>query len=123
VLTLLTLAAAVAFSSTVQSTTATYAKGDVVRLAAQANGDPLPDSRVLAVAGDRIQIDRKKGILVNGEPVKAVSQQFLDQVAEPWDQVVPAGHYFVIAERQTSASTVRYHGLIPAAKIVAKLSK
>ena len=120
---LLIVAAAVAVFTPLQAQTPTYLKGDVVRLVAQAGGDPLPDSRVIAVAGDRIQIN-KSGIVVNGEPVRDISPQLLEQFARPWEQVVPSGHYFVIGERHDGPdSVVRYHGLIPAEKIVRKVSK
>lgn len=93
-----------------------------MRLVSPAGGDPLPDVRVIAVAGDRVYVDKSR-IAVNGEPVRDVSPQLLAQVAEKWEQVVPAGHYFVIGERQDDASTVRYHGLIPTAKILRKVTK
>jgi type IV secretory pathway protease TraF len=99
----------------------TYVKGDIVRLVAPTT-DPLPDSRVIALAGERIHIDRS-GFVVNGEPVTDVAPQMLKQFAEPWDQVVPVGHYFVIGKRQEAPGAVRYHGLIPAEKIVRKVSK
>ena len=35
-----------------------YARGDIVRLVPHENGNPLPDSRVVAIAGDRVHIDR-----------------------------------------------------------------
>ena len=118
----LALAFAVALAPGFQSQPSAYAKGDIVRLATPAGSDPLPDTRVIAVAGDRIHAD-KSGITVNREPVRDVSSKLLEQIAETWDQVVPPGHYFVIAERQTDLSAVRYHGLIPAAKILRKVTK
>ena len=119
---LLALACAVALSAGLQSQPSAFSKGDIVRLVTSAGTDPLPDVRVIAVAGDRIHVDKSR-IAVNGEPVRDVSPQLLEQFAETWDQVVPAGHYFVIGERQNDASTVRYHGLIPAAKILRKVTR
>ncbi len=117
----LIVAAAVACATLLQAQTISYAKGDIVQLVAPAAGDPLPDSRIIAVAGAGIHI-AKTGVIVNGERVAEVSREMLDQFAETWDQVVPVGHYFVIGERQAASSTVRYHGLIPAAKIVRKVN-
>jgi signal peptidase I len=97
-----------------------FMRGDTVRLVAQENGDPLPDSRIVAIAGDRVQIDRSS-LTVNGVAVQGVSTELLQTVAEPWDQLVPEGHYFVIGERGTPNDMVRYYGLIPAKKIVRKL--
>jgi len=45
----------------------------------------------------------------------------LKTVAEPWDQRIPEGHYFVVGESGTPNDMVRYYGLIPAAKIIRKL--
>jgi signal peptidase I len=98
----------------------TYVKGDIVRLAPPTTGDRYPDCRVIAVAGDRIRAQRS-GIVVNGEPVEDVSPQMLELFAETWEEVVPAGHYFVIGESHEPSSTVRYHGLIPSEKIVRKV--
>ena len=117
---LLVVITAFALSPAIQAQPQTYAKGDIVRLVAPATGDPLPDSRVIAVAGDRIEVG-KSGILVNGETVQGISQQMLDQFAEPWAQVVPDGHYFVIGERQEQSAVVRYNGLIPRDKIARKV--
>lgn len=118
---LLVLIAAIMLSPAPHQTQApTYAKGEVVSLAAPASGDRYPDSRVVAVAGDRIQV-RQSGILVNGEAVKDVSAQVLEQVSEPWEQVVPVGHYFVIGEKQEGRNTTRFFGLIPSQSIVRKV--
>jgi signal peptidase I len=113
--------AAIALSPGLQQAQApTYAKGDVVTLVRPASGDPYPDSRVMAIPGDRLQA-RRSGILVNGEPVKDVSPGVLEQFVEPWEQVVPPGHYFVIGEKQAGTSAVLYFGLIPSEKIVRKV--
>lgn len=98
----------------------TYGRGDTVRLVAQENGEPLPDSRIIAIAGDRVRID-KSAITVNGEAVEGVSAELLQTVANPWEQLVPEGHYFVVGESGTRNSMVRYYGLIPAGKIIRKL--
>jgi signal peptidase I len=119
---LLIVAAAVALSASLQAQATSYSKGDIVQLVAPATGDPVPDSRVVAVAGDRIHAD-KSGIVVNGAPVDGISAKLLAQFAKPWDQVVPAGHYFVIGERSETSGSVTYHGLIPAEKIARKVSK
>ena len=99
---------------------ARYVRGDTVRLAAQANGEPLPNSRILAIPGDRVHID-KSSLTVNGLTVQGVSAELLKTVAEPWDQLIPGGHYFVVGESGTADDMVRYYGLIPAAKIIRKL--
>ena len=118
---LLILVVAMALAPAFQAQPGTDAKGDVVKLVKSAEGDPLPDSRVIAVAGDRLKID-KSAVLLNGESVRDLSPQVAEQLGT-WDQTVPAGHYFVIGERQEGGSTSRYNGLIPAAKIAGKVSK
>jgi hypothetical protein len=59
--------------------------------------------------------------------VEGVSKQLLEQFSEAWDQDVPTGHYFVIADTQTAtgnvSSTVRFHGLIPAGKVLRKATR
>ena len=97
-----------------------YVRGDVVRLVAQDNGDRLPDSRIIAIAGDRVHVD-KTSITVNGVTVQGVSAELLKAVSETWDQLVPEGHYFVIGESGTPNDMVYYYALIPAAKIIRKL--
>jgi signal peptidase I len=97
-----------------------YARGDMVRLVAQENGDPFPDSRIVAIAGDRVHIDRSS-LTVNGVAVQDVSKDLLQTVSEAWDQLVPEGHYFVVGERGTTNDMVRYYGLIPAKKIIRKI--
>jgi hypothetical protein len=97
-----------------------YTRGETVRLVAQDNGDPFPDSRVVAIAGDRVHIDRSS-LTVNGVAVQGVSRELLQTVSEPWDQLVPDGHYFVVGERGTTNDIVRFYGLIPATKIIRKI--
>jgi hypothetical protein len=58
---------------------------------------------------------------VNGVAVQGVSAELLKQVSETWEQLVPAGHFFVVGESGTPNNMVYYHGLIPAAKIIRKL--
>jgi signal peptidase I len=120
---LLTVSVMVLLSVFVQAQATQYARGDVVRLQSQANGDPLPDSRIIAIAGDHIQFN-KSGVLVNDRVVADLSKPLLAQLtAEPWDQVVPAGHYVVVGERQEASGTVTYHGLIPGSKILGRVNR
>lgn len=116
---LLVLAAVLSVQAT-HAQGARYVRGDTVRLVAQENGAPLPDSRIIAIAGDRLRID-KSSLTVNGLAVQGVSAELLKTVAEPWEQLIPEGHYFVVGESGTPKDMVRYYGLIPAAKIVRKL--
>lgn len=99
---------------------ARYVRGDTVRLVAQENGKPLPDSRIIAIAGDRVHID-KSSLTVNGLAVQGVSAELLQTVPEPWDQLIPEGHYFVVGESGAPNDMVRYYSMIPAAKIIRKL--
>jgi signal peptidase I len=102
---------------TVPEPSQTYSRGDVVTLAAAPDGTRQPDSKVLAVPGDRIQVART-GITVNDEPVKEVSADFLAGLPEDtWAQVVPADHYFVMAEQRAATGVTRFWGLIPVQRI------
>ena len=97
-----------------------YVRGDIVRLTPQANGNPYPDSRIIAVAGDRVHIDRSS-LTVNGLAVEGVSPEFLKSVIEPWDQLIPDEQYFVVGEQGVPDDMVRYYGMIPATKIIRKI--
>lgn len=115
--TALVVLAAVVSIQTTHAQEVRYVRGDTVRLAAQESGEPRPDSRIVAIAGDRVHIDTSS-LTVNGLAVQGVSAELLRTVSEPWDQLVPEGHYFVVGESGTPNDMVRYYGLIPAAKIV-----
>ena len=117
---LVVVSAVVLIQLTHAQSPAPYARGETVRLAGQQNGNPLPDSRIFAIAGDRVHID-SSSFTVNGVAAQGVSPELLKTVATAWDQVVPQGHYFVIGERGTPEDMVRYYGLIPAQKIIGKV--
>ena len=118
--TVLVVLAAVVLVQVTHAQGARYVRGDTVRLVAQENGDPFPDSRIVAIAGDRVHID-KSSLTVNGLAVQGASAELLQTVVEPWDQLVPEGHYFVVGESGTRNDMVRYYGLIPVGKIIRKL--
>ena len=98
----------------------TYSRGDMVTLTPAADGTRPPDSRVLALAGDRLQVGRA-GIVVNGVPVADLSREFLADLAnDHWDQTVPPGHYFVAGEQRSESSVIRFWGLLPAERIAGR---
>ncbi|HEY2432418.1 MAG TPA: S26 family signal peptidase [Vicinamibacterales bacterium] len=117
---LLVVLAAVVLVQVTHAQGTRYVRGDTVRLVARENGDPLPDSRIIAIAGDRVHID-KSSITVNDVAVQGASAELLQTVTEAWDQLVPQGHYFVVGESGPRDDRVRYYGLIPASKIIRKL--
>jgi hypothetical protein len=123
---LLFLAAIVSFALQTPAQSPSYLREDAVEFVRAASDLALPSARVIAIAGDRLHVDRR-GIRVNEQLVDGVSQALLEQFTEPWDQVVPAGHYFVVAEEHTQSgkttSSVRFHGLIPAEKIARKVPR
>lgn len=123
---LMIVAAVLSFAFQTQPTAVAYVRGDIVELVRAPGDSALPDVRIIAVSGDRLQADRR-GIRVNEQTVEGVSKQLLEQFSEAWDQDVPTGHYFVIADTQTAtgnvSSTVRFHGLIPAGKILRKATR
>jgi signal peptidase I len=95
----------------------THSRGDVVWITAAPDGTRQPDSRVLAIPGDRILVARA-GITVNGAPVTELSRDFLAGLPEEtWEQVVPPDHYFVAAEQRADTGVTRFWGLIPAKRI------
>ena len=117
------VAVAVALSVAVQAQTSEYSRGEVVRLQPTPEGTLLPNSRIIAVGGDRIKTE-KSAILVNDLAVPNVSPEILSQfVAGAWDQIVSDGHYVVMGERQEASGVVRFNGLIPTAKIIGRVSR
>jgi type IV secretory pathway protease TraF len=75
---------------------------------------------VLAVAGDRLRV-ATTGILVNGEQVAGLSPEFLAGLPnDPWEETIPLGHYFVVAEQRSASGASRFWGLIPADRIVGR---
>jgi signal peptidase I len=95
----------------------TYDRGDIVALAPDGDGTRPPNSRVLAVAGDQLRV-AKTGIVVNGQPSGGLSPEFLAGLPEdPWEQTVPPGHVFVIADQRSASGASRFWGLIPAERI------
>jgi signal peptidase I len=119
---LFTVGAIVMLSAFVQAQSAQYAKGDVVRVKVQDSGEPTPDCRIIAVAGDRIRVN-KSGVFVNDQIVRDVSQTMLNVLtATSWPQVIPAGHYVVIGERKGANHTLAYHGLIRSTQILSRVS-
>ena len=96
-------------AQTASQTQTAYDRGTLVVI--QQDGVPMAP-KILAVAGDRIRVDAD-GVFVNDANV--VSRNDLGS----WPQsVVPKGHYFVIAESKSPASTTRFWGLIPAERIL-----
>ena len=119
---LLTVGAIVVLSAFVQAQSAQYAKDDVVRVKVQDSGEPTPDCRIIAVAGDHIRL-KKSGVFVNDQIVRDVSETMLNVLtATSWPQVIPAGHYVVIGERKSANHTLTYHGLIRSSQILSRVS-
>jgi hypothetical protein len=100
-----------------------YQIRDTVRLVSTDPSNPLPDSRVVAVSGDRIHVTTV-AVIVNGEAVKDVPADLLAGFSQTVDQVIPTGHYFVIGEKRLGPnSIVEYNGIIPNAQILGKVTK
>ena len=71
---------------------ALYQRGDVVRVKGETN---IPTVRVIAVPGDRVQID-DSGVYVNDVAVTWVSSDLLAALPKPWQpEVMAVGQYFV----------------------------
>jgi len=111
----------VVFSSIVAAQSVAYVRGEVVTLTSAADGTRPPESRVLAVPGDRIRVARGS-ILVNDAPVAGLSSELLAGLPESvWEQVVPAGHYFLAGEVRDPNGATRFWGLMPAERIAGKV--
>jgi hypothetical protein len=74
--------------------------------------------KVIAVPGDRVHVVNGN-LMTNDTRVEGFSAEFLDRVASSLsEQVVPAGHYYVMGERRENANISEYRGLHPASRLV-----
>ena len=110
-------------AATLQAQSAIYSRGDQVRVQA-ASGEPAspPVQRVVAVAGDRIRVE-KSALYVNDKLVEGLSPELVATIASWEPQVVPAGHYFLMGEEKHDASAVRSGSLVPGERIIALVAQ
>jgi signal peptidase I len=103
-------------------TAVSYNRGDTVRIQSRDQTKPSPDPRVVAVAGDRVRID-KSGVFVNEVPLVWVSRDFAANYGErqPWDSMVPEGQYVVIADYRQNQEVSQFLGFISANTIVGRV--
>jgi signal peptidase I len=78
--------------------------------------------RIVAQGGDRVRIEDGR-VYVNGSPIddsyvvpEGRSHDTLNE------QVVPAGHYFVLGDRRNNSSDSRHWGTVPEALIVGRVA-
>ena len=124
---MLMLGLVVISSATTSAQSATFQRGDLVRVlpptATSAPQTPILDAnaqyhragmelRIVAVAGDRIRID-KWAIYVNDVQVTGFSPDFVARVVQAPErapQIVPEGHYFVMGEQRINKNILEYSG-------------
>ena len=123
----LILSLAVIASATISAQSATFQRGELVRvLPLTAPSDPKtpaldPDAlkhragmvlKVVAMPNDRIRIDTS-AIYVNDVQVAGFSPDFVARVVRAPQRVppiVPAGHYFVMGEQRINQNISEYWG-------------
>jgi signal peptidase I len=123
----LILGLAVIASSTIYAQSATFQRGELVRVQPPtAPSEPKtpvldPDAlkhragmvlKVMAIPNDRIRID-KSAIYINDVQVTQFSPDFVARVVrtpERVPQVVPDGHYFVMGEQRINQNISEYWG-------------
>jgi hypothetical protein len=107
---------AVLAALSVQAQAAEYIRGDEVRVTT-ADGQTAspPIQHVMAVPGDRIQIDAT-GLSVNETPIQGLSAK-LPLACGTWDTTVPSGHYFLVGEQIQGQSASRSCSLVPASRV------
>ncbi len=112
----LSISLAVIASATISAQTATFARGDFVRVKPATNAsEPRSTTlvlRVVAVPNDRIRLDEST-VYVNDVAVTGFSPEFLSRVAhapERARQTVPPGHYFVMGEQRINQDISEYWG-------------
>ena len=76
--------------------------------------------RVIAVPGDRVQVDRGT-VILNGTPLQEnyVPAEYRDQVSMP-AVTIPPGQYFVLGDHRSSSNDSRNWGLVPREYIYGK---
>jgi len=111
-------------SALVAQATASYNRGDTVRIQSKDQMKPSPDPRIVAVAGDRVRID-KSGVFVNEIPLTWVSRDFAVNYGgrQPWDSMVPEGQYVVIADYRMNQEVSQFLGFISANSIVGRVEE
>ena len=116
------LAVLMSSASALVAQTMSYNRGDTVRIQSKDQSKPSPDPRIVAVAGDRVRID-KSGVFVNEMPLTWVSRDFAANYGErqPWDATVPAGHYVVIADYRMNQEVSQFLGFISENSIVGRV--
>ena len=99
-----------------------YSRGDTVRIQSKDQTKPVPDPRIVAIAGDRVRIDRS-GVFVNEIPLRWVSRDFTANYGErqPWDAMVPPGQYVVIADYRMNQEVSQFLGFVSENSIVGKV--
>jgi signal peptidase I len=122
----LILSLALIGSATIYAQSATFQRGDLVRVLPPTASEPktpvidpaaLKHSagmvlKVVAIPNDRIRID-KSAIYVNDVQVTGFSPDFVARVVrapERAPQVVPEGHYFVMGEQRINQNISEYWG-------------
>ena len=110
-------------AATLQAQSATYSRGDQVRVQA-ASGELAspPVQRVVAVAGDRFRVE-KSALYVNDKLVEGLSPELVATIGGWEPQVVPAGHYLLMGEEKHDGSAVRSGSLVPGKRIIALVAQ
>ena len=109
-------------SALMAQTTLGYNRGDTVRIQSKDQTKPSPDPRIVAIAGDRVRID-KSGVFVNEVPLTWVSRDFAANYGQrqPWDARVPEGQYVVIADYRMNQEVSQFLGFVSANSIVGRV--
>ncbi len=85
-------------------------------------GDPTKSyiKRVIAVPGDRVEVDRG-AVIVNGQPLveSYVPEEYRDQSSMTF-RTVPQDEYFVLGDHRSSSNDSRAWGMVPRRYIYGK---
>ena len=101
-------------------------RGDIIVCEDYSTDLPIPIvKRVIALAGDRVEIDTYGNVKINGELLDETDYVYIDPNSsftyDPYDQVVPEGEIFVMGDHRNVSSDSRAIGTIKEDSILGKV--
>jgi hypothetical protein len=114
------LLVALTFIAAVTAQAPVFQRGDAVRVrpsTSRSEGSTQLLLKVVAIPGDRLHVLESR-LYVNDTPLTGFSAEFLARLAARFrEEIVPAGHYYVMGEQRVNTDTTQYWGLHSAGRL------